>query len=132
MKTCKILSICLLAMLLGFSSCEKNDREASYPRTTVLGDRTCTGKLISRPNPPHGTSEPILPGMVLGLETSSDNYVLTVDGHWIADESITIAGSVYSVGDEVGVTGTASVVKISAAEEYRELAVKSITREATP
>lgn len=132
MKTCKILPICLLAMLLGFSSCEKDEPETSYPRTTVLGDRTCTGRLVLLPDPPHSTSEPILPGMVLGLEASSGDYVLTVDGHWIADESITIAGSVYSVGDEVGITGTASSVKISGTETYLELTVKSITRGVTP
>lgn len=132
MKTCKHLLICLLIMLPALHSCQKNERETTYPQTTVLGERTCTGTLVSLPNPPADTSEPTLPGLVLGLKTSSGNYLLKVGGHWIFDENITIADALYSVGDKVGITGTASSVKISGEEEYLELTVKSITQVSTP
>lgn len=132
MKTCKILLSCLLATLLGLSACDTADKEDTYPQITPLGEHTCTGRLVLLPNPPHGTSEPTLPGMVLGLETSSENYVLNVDGHWIPDETITIAGITYSVGNQVGISGTATCVKISDTERYSELTIKSIDKQIVP
>lgn len=62
----------------------------------------------------------------------SENYVLNVDGHWIPDETVTIAGIIDSVGNEVGITGTATCVKISDAERYSELTIKSIYKQSTP
>lgn len=132
MKICIILLSCLLAILLSLSACDKADKENAYPQITLLGERTCSGRLVLLPNPPHGTSEPTLPGMVLGLETSSENYVLNVGGHWIPDETVTIAGIIYSVGNEVEITGTATCVKISDTERYSELTIKSIYKQSTP
>lgn len=132
MKICMIILSSLLAMLLSLSACDKADKENAYPQITPLGECTCTGRLVLLPNPPHDNSEPTLPGMVLGLETSSENYVLNVDGHWIPDEMVTIAGIIYSVGNEVGITGTATCVKISDTERYSELTIKSIYKQSTP
>lgn len=132
MKICMMLLSSLLAMLLSLSACDKAEKENAYPQITPLGERTCTGRLVLLPNPPHGTSEPTLPGMVLGLETSSENYVLNVDGHWIPDETVTIAGIIYSVGNEVGITGTATCVEISDTERYSELTIKTIHKQSAP
>jgi len=98
------------------------------PVTTVLGQRTCEGTIISLPNPPTGTSEPPLPGMVLGLETDAESYILSYNGHWESGDKITIDGSEYAVGDRVVVTGTASETVISPADKYLELEIAAIQK----
>ena len=129
MKTCKFLAMCLLAAICGMNSChEKDDKETNYPVTTQLGQRTCEGTIVSMPNPPTGTSEPPLPGMVLGLETDTENYILSYNGHWESGDKITIDGIQYAVGNRVVVTGTASETVISSADKYLELAIATIEK----
>ena len=98
------------------------------PVTTVLGQRTCEGTIVSLPNPPTGTSEPPLPGMVLGLETDTESYILSYNGHWESEDKITIDGTEYAVGDRVVVTGTASETVISPADKYLELEIATIQK----
>ncbi|WP_418449897.1 hypothetical protein [Alistipes sp.] len=98
------------------------------PVTTVLGQRTCEGTIVSMPNPPTGTSEPPLPGMVLGLETDTESYILSYNGHWESGDKITIDGTEYAVGDRVVVTGTASETVISPADKYLELEIATIQK----
>lgn len=129
MKTHLILSCCLLALTFGMSSCDDNDKEnIGYPVTANLGERTCTGKLVALPNPPDGSDEPIVPGTVMGLETDTEKYLLTFGGKWAWEESATVGGVVYTLGERVGITGTAKRTKISASEEYLELEAGKIEK----
>lgn len=102
-------------------------RRIDYPEpvVTVLGERTCTGEIIEVPNPPHDPEEPVLPGVVLALQTVDGAYILTRNGGWIFDQRLTVAGTVYMVGDRVEITGTATSVQITASE-YMELEVEAI------
>lgn len=109
---------------LDIKTIEKN----KYPITTVIGERTLTGKIIWVPIPP--ITDPPLPGMVYGLETSSGNYVLNYDS-WLDDETITIDNVVYTIDDEVEITGTVSKVEISESKEYLELDIKTIEKKST-
>ena len=64
--------------------------------------------------------------MVLALRTQTDQYILTRDGHWTADEQITVEGALYAVGDRVEISGVASSVHVSPDEHYLELEIRTI------
>jgi len=126
--------MCLLAAICGMSSCHEKDDGSpddggtNYPVTIQLGQRTCEGTIISMPNPPTGTSEPPLPGMVLGLETETESYILSYNGHWESEDKITIDGTEYAVGDRVEITGMASSTRISDTQEYLQLEILTIAK----
>lgn len=127
MKSNKFLTICLLAFAICASSCaDKPEDKEKYPMTTVIGEQTCVGKIVFVPIPPF--TDPPLPGVVLGLETESGDYVLSSDEHRVDDETVTVGDVVYSIDDEVRITGTVSVIQISESKEYAELEIKTIER----
>ncbi len=102
--------------------------KSKYPITTVLGERTLKGKIVYMPIPPY--TDPPLPGLVLGLETASDHYVLLYD-NWILDETITIDNIAYTIDDEVQIRGTVSRIQISESKDYLELDIKTIEKKST-
>lgn len=79
------------------------------------------------PNPPMDNGE-ILPGLVLGLRTPVADYILTLDGHWLIDGSITIADRAYTLeeGNVVKIIGVASKKGSPASGEYLELEIRRI------
>ncbi len=131
MKTFAFFPACLMALLC-MGACTSSDENVpddgttTYPRTETLGERTCQGELLAVPNPPTGTSDPVLPGMVLALRTTTGDYILTRDGHWTADEQITVGGVDYAVGDRVEISGVVSSVHVSPDERYLELEIRTI------
>lgn len=118
----------LLAILLLFagfaSSCSGRDSE-KYPVTTLIGERTCVGEIAGVPIPIY--TEPPLPGLVAGLETADGDYVLVYNGNTY-DNEITVEGVVYSIGDEVEITGIVSITKVSSSRQFSELEIKSIKK----
>lgn len=126
MKT-NYLIVLLLALSCCAGSCSKDKAPASA--TTLLGERTCSGTIVSLPNPP-SEDGPTLPGMVLGIGTTSEEYILTCNGAWLADGTITVDGKAYvfEVGDEAEITGMVSKTRISSSQEYFELEIKTINK----
>ena len=126
MKTSYLLAF-LLASSCCIGSCSKDKTPDSA--TILLGERTCSGTIVSLPNPPSDDG-PTLPGMVLGLKTTSEEYILTRNGAWLADGSITVDGKAYVLeeGDETEITGMASKTRISSSQEYLELEIKTINK----
>lgn len=129
MKIGKILFISFLATVCIISACnDKDSRADDTPTIVLLGERTCTGDIVWLPNPPDGSSEPTLPGLVLGLKTNSRDYLLSYNGKLIWKEPITIGGVSCSVGDKVEITGMETLTKISASEKYYTLKIETIRK----
>jgi len=85
------------------------------------------GKIINMPNPCE--TEPCLPGMVFGFETTSNNYVLTINSYWIWSENNLIFEDVeYFIDDEVEITGIITPKQDLQFNEYTELEIKTIKK----
>ena len=95
-----------------------------YP--IILGEQTITGKMIMNGNPCPPSDFPCVPGVILWLETSSDNYVLSSDMRWIWNEKVIIDGVEYLEGDEVVITGIVSKWIDMHSKEYYSLEIESI------
>jgi hypothetical protein len=85
---------------------------------------THNGKIIYLPNPCQ--EEPCLPGTVLGLETFSGNYILTINSQWIWNDKIIFDGIEYCEGEYVSITGTISVKSDVFLKKYIELEIRAI------
>lgn len=128
MKNIYLVSLFVL-MFCCINSCNDTKTSSiSYPSITVIGERTCTGKVVSLPNPPTNPNEPALPGTVLCLETVPEDYILTYNGHWLFEEMLTIDGVTYYLTDEVEITGTVKVTELSATQKYLELEIVEIKK----
>lgn len=115
------LSLLFATLLFVTSSCKE---AAKYPVVTELGELTLSGKIISMPNP--ATTEPPLPGLVLGLETTDGDYVLSVDSNWIWEESFVFDEVEYAAESTVSITGQAVHVKFDRSVEYFEIEIEFI------
>lgn len=92
----------------------------------TYGQNTYSGKIIYMPNP--CLTEPCLPGIVFGLETTSQNYVLTINSNWIWSNNRLIIGDVeYFIDDEVEIIGITTTKQDINSNEYTELEIKQTT-----
>jgi len=139
MKIHKILyAIVFVLFLCCGNSCKKNNEKPpdeppneEYPIITVLGERNCIGEIIWVDNPACMSSvDPCPPGGgdVLGLKTVSGNYVLSYNSQWFLEPVLIAENIVCQIGDKVEITGTVSVVQISASEKYTQLEIESIKK----
>ena len=126
MKTKNFLSI-ILAVLLCCGSCNGDRTEEKYP--VLLGEQTLVGKIINVGMPSWDVDHPSNGAMVLGLETSNGNYMITINSQWIVADKIIFDGTEYFEGDEVEITGTVSVHLDQFSEEYFVLEIKTIKKE---
>lgn len=135
MKPLNYFMLCLLAGAVCVACSDKDEKDdpakVSYPITTVVDEGAYTGTITTLPNPPDG-SDPILPGTVLGLETTSGKYILKIDGRWCPDRTFTFDATTFTVGEKVRITGTLTRTQVSATEEYMELAIIDIERPTGP
>jgi len=127
MKTTKFLSIIFAVLLFCGSSCNGNrPEEKEYPIT--LGEQTLVGKIIVKGNPCPPSDFPCLPFAVLWLETTSDNYVISIDSYWIREEKIIVEDIEYLVDDEVEVIGEVKVWQNQFYEEYFSIEIETIKK----
>jgi len=82
------------------------------------------GKLVMSRNP--CPELPCLPGMVLWLETTTLDYVLTISSQWIWDDTIIFDDIVYQENDEVEIIGTVTIW--NEMETYYELEIETIKK----
>ena len=87
---------------------------------------TVTGKLVLDKNPCPPPPDECPPGVVLWLETTSQDYVLTINSYWIWSDQIIFEGVEYWVDDVVEITGTVTVWQ--GMEEYHELEIETIKK----
>ena len=92
----------------------------------IYGQDTYSGKIIGMGNPCPPSEYPCMPCIVLWLETTSNNYVLSFNSHWICDDKIVVDGIEYFIDDEVEITGTVSTHIDMHSEEYFNLEIESI------
>jgi len=90
----------------------------------TYGQNTYSGKIIYTPNPCQ--TDPCLPGVVFGLETTSNIYVLTINSNWIwSNNKLIIKDIEYFIDDEVEITGTITTKQDINSNEYIELEIES-------
>jgi hypothetical protein len=74
-------------------------------------------------------TEPCLSGIVFGLETTFNNYVLVINSNWIWSNNKLIVEDVeYFIDDEVEITGTITTKQDIDSKEYIELEIKTIKK----
>ncbi|MDL2230868.1 T9SS type A sorting domain-containing protein [Bacteroidales bacterium OttesenSCG-928-L19] len=74
-------------------------------------------------------TEPCLPGIVFGLETTAKNYVLTINSNWIWANNVLIFENLeYIVEDNVEIIGITTIKEDINSEEYTELEINSIQK----
>ena len=94
---------------------------------TTYGQNTYSGKIIGTPNPCQ--TDPCLPGVVLGLETISNIYVLTINSNWIwSNNKLIVEDIEYFLDDEVEITGTITTKQDINSNEYIELEIETIKK----
>jgi len=93
----------------------------------TFGQNIYTGEIINMPNPCE--TDPCLPGLVFGLETSSKSYVLTINSNWIwADNKLIVEDIEYFIDDEVEITGITTIKQDIYSKEYTELEIETIKK----
>ena len=97
-----------------------------YPYT--LGEQTIVGKIIVKGNPCPPSDMPCLPFAVFWLETTSDNYVLTINSQWIWNDKIIVNDVEYFLDEEVEITGEVKVWQNQFYEEYYSIEIISIKK----
>ena len=91
------------------------------------GISTYSGKIIYAPNP--CLTDPCLPGIVFGLETTSNIYVLTINSNWIwSNNKLIVEDIEYFLDDEVEITGTITTKQDINSNEYIELEIETIKK----
>jgi len=78
------------------------------------------GKIFDQGAPQFLPDFPPVPCTIFWLETTSGNYILSIDSHWICNNKLIVDGIEYDVGDEVEITGTvrSSGVDIYSVEHF--------------
>jgi len=93
----------------------------------IYGQNTYSGKIIPMSN--LCQTDPCLPGMVFGLETTSNNYILTINSNWIwSDNRLIVEDIEYFIDDEVEITGITTTKQDVNSNEYTELEIKIIKK----
>jgi len=70
-----------------------------------------------------------MPGIVFGLETTTNNFVLTMDSNWIwSNNKLFVENVEYFLDDEVEITGTTTTKQDINSNEYTELEIKTIKK----
>lgn len=92
----------------------------------LVAQGTYSGKLVLMANPP--LEAPALPGLVLGLETDSGNFILTQNAHWITQLPFEWDGISYAETDEVTITGTIRSSQDIYGEFYTELEIQNMQK----
>lgn len=131
MKTYRMAAICLLASICFAGACNDDasgPEKENYPVTTLVGERTCSGTIDWLHMPPLNPTDPVLPGLVLGLKTAEGEFILKFDEQWYSDETITVGGVVYTVGDKVEIEGTLRKTQATASDAYFELEIQKIRK----
>lgn len=116
-----LVSIFLVGIFIGLTSCESNDVEDTPPQEEKVVTKrakpspepipnppywaTVTGIYFSIANPP--TTIPPVPAMVDAVIDLSDEYILTSNGHWFLD-GLTWNGITPVYGDTMIVNGMVS------------------------
>ncbi len=95
----------------------------SFPQESIAG--VYTGVLDIMPNP--ASTNPCLPGMVMGLDLNREQYVLA-DKHWFWNEYMEIDGILYEVGDSVEIDGVLSTHIDLLNRTYFELEIDTIRK----
>ncbi|MDE5703623.1 MAG: T9SS type A sorting domain-containing protein, partial [Bacteroidales bacterium] len=92
----------------------------------LVAQGTYSGKLVLMANPP--LEDPALPGLVLGLETDSENFILTQNAHWITQLPLEWGGISYAETDEVTIIGTIRSLQDSHGDSYTELEIQNMQK----
>jgi len=88
---------------------------------STYGQDTYTGKIFHQGTPLFSLDFPPVPCPILWLETTSGNYILSIDSHWIVcNDQLIVDGIEYNAEDEVEITGTvrSSGVDIHSIEHF--------------
>jgi len=72
----------------------------------TFGQNTHRGKIVGKETPTFSLEFPPIPCLILWLETTSDNYILSINSHWICDNKIIVNEIAYEIDNEVEITGT--------------------------
>lgn len=129
MKTYRMAAICLLASICFAGACNDDasgPEKENYPVTTLVGERTCSGTIDWLHMPPLNPTDPVLPGLVLGLKTAEGEFILKFGKQWYTEEPITVGGVGYTVGDKVEIEGTLRKTQATASDAYFELEIQKI------
>jgi hypothetical protein len=100
----------------------------------TFGQDVYTGKIIpnGNPCPPSDPDEdPCVPGIVLWLETTSLDYVLTINSYWIWNDPFLFDGVEYGWNDEVEITGTVTEFIGVYTKDVYELEIETIKKVGT-
>ena len=116
----KLFVIALAVCLIGTACKEENVTSGPSERDTYIG------KIVSISNPCQ--TKPCLPGIVLGLETTSNNYVLTTNSKWIWSNSLIVEDIEYFDDDEVEITGKTTIKQDINSNKYTELEIETIRK----
>ncbi len=125
MKASKSLLACLLVIVCIAGSCKD---KTEYPIETIIENGTYIGEITGVANPPF--TNPPLPGTARGFQSEDGmEYVLSYDSQWYwGDEDLVIEGVEYSLGDEVEITGTVSMVQLDESISYNQLEIETIAK----
>ena len=94
----------------------------------VFGQNSFVGKIVMNGNPCPPPPDECPPGLILWLETTSLDYVLTINSNWIWEEKLTFDGIEYWEEDEVEITGTVTFIEDVFTKDIYELEIESIKK----
>jgi len=93
----------------------------------TFGQNTYRGKIVYMSNPCQ--TEPCLPGIVFGLETISNNYILAINSDWIwSNNSLIVEDIEYFIDDEVEITGIMTAKQDINSNKYLEIEIQAIKK----
>jgi len=101
---------------------------------STYGQDIYIGKIFEKGTPQFSPDSPPVPCPILWLETTSGNYILSIDSHWIiCGDELIVDGIEYNVDDEVEITGTISSSGIDIySVEHFTLEIESIKKLTSP
>jgi hypothetical protein len=129
MNTNIYLSILLTVSLCCCSSHDDEkieDIEKKYPIS--LGQQTLVGKIIYVGVPSWDIDHPSPGALVLGLETSNGEYMITFNSKWHLDDKLIIENNVYLVGNEVEITGEVTIRQDVNSNEKKIIDIETIRK----
>lgn len=95
----------------------------------IFGQNIYIGKIIGKGTPAFSLEYPPLPCLILWLETTSGDYILSIDSHWICDSKVIVDNIEYRRGDEVEIMGTVRSAGVDIySEEHFSLEIETIKK----